>query len=79
MNSDSTEYEWYIALSGQRYGPMSFRDMCNLVSTGHLTSEDLVWREGFDEWQQAQTISGLINETPVESVVDHTDQLQEYV
>ena len=61
MNNDSIEYEWYLAREGQRYGPISHYDLRNLVSSGHLKPEDLVWRQGFSEWMEAQAVPGLLD------------------
>ena len=61
MDTPPQEFEWYLARDGQRYGPISDAEIRDLVSSGHVKSEDLVWRQGFSEWVEAQTVPGLLD------------------
>jgi hypothetical protein len=45
--------DWYIARDGRQVGPLSDRGMQVFARRGHLNSEDLVWRPGFDDWRRA--------------------------
>ena len=45
--------EWYLARDGQQYGPITYAEMEKLIELGHLHENDLVWRQGLDEWQPA--------------------------
>ena len=49
--------EWYVARRGQdgnkRYGPVPLDQLRELVDTGKVRGEDLVWRDGMAEWQRA--------------------------
>ncbi len=76
MNNASQEYEWFLARDGQRYGPITNEDLRKLASTGHVKGEDLIWRQGFDEWVPASTVPGLIEDAeqdvpPVQSEPDY--------
>lgn len=62
MNNASQDFEWFLARDGQRYGPITNEDLRKLASTGHVKAEDLIWRQGFDEWVAASTIPGLITD-----------------
>ena len=46
------ERMWYYAKSGssQKEGPISENDLKSIISTGQLTSRDLVWSEGMKNW-----------------------------
>jgi hypothetical protein len=51
--------DWYYAVDGQQFGPVSNRELHDLAGSGGLQPTDLVWQEGFDDWRQATTVSGL--------------------
>jgi len=42
---------WYYAVGDQQAGPESEEALWNLVQTGVVTAETLVWREGMAGWQ----------------------------
>jgi hypothetical protein len=50
---------WYFNKNGQPYGPVSDPQMKQLVASGQVTRQDLVWQEGFPAWVPAHTASGL--------------------
>ncbi len=41
---------WYIAREGQPHGPVKWRDLAELLRTGHVSAADFVWREGLENW-----------------------------
>ncbi len=49
--------QWFYALDGQRFGPVSLEDFARLVAAGTVTSETLVWREGLPNWVAWGTIA----------------------
>jgi hypothetical protein len=51
MVGTAPRIEWYLARSGQQYGPLSDAEMRKFVEFGHLRPTDLVWRQGFTEWR----------------------------
>ena len=59
--------EWYYAKGDERIGPVSSSEMKRLALEGILKREDLVWRDGMDEWIHAGKVQGLFGEEPVES------------
>jgi hypothetical protein len=56
--------DWYIARDGEQGGPLTDREMQEFVRAGHLHSEDLIWRPGFDNWQRAGDISVFLQLLP---------------
>jgi hypothetical protein len=50
---------WHVARAGRTYGPISDRQLFQLIEQRKLQPEDLLWRRGFDTWQPAKTIPGL--------------------
>jgi uncharacterized RDD family membrane protein YckC len=42
---------WYYAINGQRQGPVAQSEFEKLVSTGVITEQTLVWKEGMGEWK----------------------------
>ncbi len=56
MTAASAELQWFIARDGKQYGPVSDGEMRKLIELGHLKAGDLVWRQGFAEWQPAQVL-----------------------
>ncbi|MEO7800171.1 MAG: RDD family protein [Opitutaceae bacterium] len=42
--------QWYYAINGQRHGPVTQADFDQLVSTGQIKADMLVWRQGMANW-----------------------------
>lgn len=47
------ENGWYYVDRDRRIGPLERSEMDRLVSTGEITGNTLVWREGMDGWEVA--------------------------
>jgi hypothetical protein len=60
----SSEAIWYYAQDDREHGPVSAAYIAGMARTGKLRPEDLVWREGMEDWRPARSIKGLF--TPVE-------------
>ena len=54
------DQSWYFASQGQQQGPLSEAQLRELIATGKLTPETLVWTEGMASWQKAGDIPGLL-------------------
>jgi uncharacterized membrane protein len=51
---------WYYAKNGDRRGPIEETEFQQLVATGAVHPDDLVWREDFgDAWRVAKTVPEL--------------------
>ena len=58
--ADETAPMWYAASGGgQREGPLSLAEMKRRITTGSLTGENLVWRQGMANWVPAQSVPEL--------------------
>lgn len=50
---------WYFADGDEERGPVTEAQIRTLIGTGNLKADDLVWREGMDDWQPAGEVPGL--------------------
>lgn len=56
--------EWYYAVGGERFGPVTFAELRGLAQTGRISEYDLVWQPEFGpEWRNAGQVRELF-ETP---------------
>jgi len=51
--------QWYVAVEGRRYGPVTAEQLGSWAQKGRLTAQDLVWRDGMAEWVAAGTVEEL--------------------
>ena len=51
---------WFFASQGQQQGPVSEVQLRDLIATGKVTQETLVWTEGMANWQKAGDVPGLL-------------------
>jgi hypothetical protein len=56
MSQADQSHEWFLARDGQQHGPISAAEMSKIIELGYLMPNDLVWRQGFSDWQPAATI-----------------------
>lgn len=54
--------QWYYTKGEERQGPVSSEELKSLAQSGALAPEDLVWKEGMDEWRPAASLKGLFGE-----------------
>jgi GYF domain 2 len=52
---------WFFASEGKQQGPCSEAELRELVASGTITAETLVWSEGMASWQKAGEIPGLLS------------------
>ena len=52
--------EWYYAEDGEQLGPTTSVEIRRLVAAKKIQADDLVWREGMDDWLPAGEIPGLL-------------------
>jgi hypothetical protein len=48
--------QWYYVQGSERVGPVEQSDIENLFHEGTLTPESYVWRKGFDNWRNLNTV-----------------------
>jgi len=60
--------EWYVARRGQdgnkRYGPVPMHQLRDLLDSGGVRPDDLIWREGMADWQRADQCDALLGPAP---------------
>lgn len=72
---------WYCVVRDQQVGPISYRDLKQLVEAGELRSTDLIWKEGLPEWLPANEFHGLFTRKagpprlPRRTVADQVTQI----
>lgn len=59
-----TEAIWYFADGDEERGPVTEAQIRTLIGTGNLKPDDLVWKEGMDDWAPAEEIPGLFDKQP---------------
>ena len=65
-----SEVAWHLVRDGKPYGPWSDLEMLKFIERGHLEANDLLWRDGFNEWRPATIVFPELQELPNSS---HTD------
>ena len=56
MSQADQSVEWFLARDGQQHGPINAAEMSKIIELGYLMPNDLVWRQGFSDWQPAATV-----------------------
>ena len=50
------EAEWYVHMDGQNHGPVEESNIRMWISSGRVTTESLVWKDGMAEWMAAELV-----------------------
>lgn len=50
MDAEDISRKWYYARGGQKYGPLPAARILEMLGSGELTGETLVWTRGMDGW-----------------------------
>jgi uncharacterized RDD family membrane protein YckC len=53
--------EWYYAIDGVQQGPVSRDALMQLLASGQVAGDSLVWREGMGDWLPANRVPELAN------------------
>lgn len=72
MGLPPSKVEWHLARNGKEYGPLSDPELAKFIELGHLEPDDLLWREGFSDWQPAAKLFPRQQEVPN---ARHTDRV----
>jgi hypothetical protein len=56
-----SDRSWFFASRGQQQGPYPEAQLRELVASGTINAETLVWSEGMTGWQKAGDIPGLLS------------------
>ena len=52
--------QWYYAQNGEQKGPVSTEALCDMITTGQFSLDDLVWKTGLAEWVKASQVREFI-------------------
>lgn len=58
--------EWYYARGDDQVGPVPSAELRQLAAAGGLQPDDLVWREGMEQWVAARNLKGLFEPAAAE-------------
>lgn len=50
---------WHYAVGSEQYGPVTLLELRGLVTSGQLTADDLVWKEGLADWTPVSDVGEL--------------------
>lgn len=53
-NTNVTSDGWYYSINNQRFGPVDRYTVSNMLATGNIKPETLVWRAGMPNWLMAR-------------------------
>ncbi|MDA3628422.1 SPFH domain-containing protein [Saccharopolyspora sp. WRP15-2] len=51
--------QWYLGANGQQLGPFDFSALGRQISSGTLTADTLVWKQGMPSWTAARQVPEL--------------------
>ena len=52
---------YHVAINGQATGPFDTSALMQMVASGQLTADSLVWKNGMAQWEKAGTVDELKN------------------
>ncbi|MEZ6115711.1 MAG: DUF4339 domain-containing protein [Pirellulaceae bacterium] len=70
-----SESSWYLAHQGAEVGPMTFAELKQRVNALASPHDASVWRQGFQDWQPANSIDGLVvrrDPLPIQETNSHS-------
>ena len=47
---------YYVAINGQAAGPFDISVLAQMATSGQLTADSLVWKNGMEQWAKAGTV-----------------------
>lgn len=62
--------EWFYTRGSKRFGPVSATELRQLADHGELAAEELVWREGMEQWVPARRVKGLFDQDAATAKAD---------
>ena len=67
--SMSTPTHWFYYGEGRGIGPVEEAEIRGLLKSGAIATDTLVWRDGLEDWTQAQDTELLLDAQPARSSV----------
>lgn len=68
--------KWYYAQNEKKFGPISWSELQNLVSSGSLTKSDLAWTDGMLDWKPLEEIYRERGEEQPEPAAEQREQAE---
>jgi len=65
---------WFFAKDGQQHGPVTEDDLSDMLATGALSTDALVWTKEMKEWRPAKEVESLIHRDPLPPPLPIDDQ-----
>src|SRR5690349_7342732 len=69
---------WFYALQGRQHGPVSEAELDQLIRSGAIRHDTLVWNEGLPNWQPLQAVRPIappmLSSTPAPPVLSPADR-----
>jgi len=59
-----TSVDWYYAKGNKQYGPVTPAELKQLADRGEVGPEEMVWRDGMEDWVAARKVKGLFDGDP---------------
>lgn len=59
MPMATPEIQLFVAVNGQQYGPFNYQQCQQMIPTGQLTPQSLVWKQGMATWMPASQVPEL--------------------
>jgi hypothetical protein len=56
-----SEAIWYYAQGDKEQGPVTLVQIKALIQAGKIKPDDLVWKDGMEDWLPAKTVPGLLS------------------
>ena len=53
--------QWYLYKDGRQLGPLKWEELWQEAKQGNIAPDDLVWKQGLEDWLSADQIHGLVN------------------
>ena len=73
--ASTDDHDWYFTERGQRKGPLSTAEMLELLQSGTIAGDTLLWRKGFADWQplRGTELGAYSRDTPPPVVPTHVN------
>ncbi|MCO5112874.1 MAG: DUF4339 domain-containing protein [Bdellovibrionaceae bacterium] len=58
---DSTQPQWYIFRNCHQFGPLTSKEICDLLKTNQITSDHHIWHVDFNDWAAIKDVEVFQN------------------
>lgn len=61
---------WYYVENGERQGPIDEERLIEMIQAGVVSSEDYVWKKGYENWLKVKDVDELEIDAPEEELIE---------